>query len=204
MATRLTKDIRDSILTEVLRHRFQDRIEVLIADRAYFAEKVYNDIYRKADREKMEALPNGWLPNNTSIGVQFGDGGHRYTTVLFDGAVYGEVGRVRAKTDKPRERVKRRVPYKHSHGCVKVYEPAHKLSVEHQKLEGRFDELKQDYETAKRQASAALASVSTINRLVEVWPEIEPFARKYDETPPKLPAVPTSELNKLLDLPVAA
>lgn len=202
MSTRLTNDIRDSIATAVLRHRFNEQVDALIADRAAFADAVYCDIYRKADREKMDDLPNGWLPESARIGVQFGSSGSRFEYLHFDGCVYGPLDAMRSKNDG--KRVERRITAKHSYGCAKVYEDGHKLSQRHAELSNRFEALKAEHQTAERQTKAALSSVGTIKRLIEAWPEVEPFASKFEDAPKNLPSVPTSKLNEMLGLPVAA
>src|SRR5690606_20734731 len=98
----------------------------------------------------------------------------------------------------------RRILNKHVHGCAKVYDDQHKFSQRFQELDERKKALEGDYGTAKRQIATALASVGTIKRLIEVWPEVAPFAKPFDEGPRNLPSLPTDKLNELLDLPVAA
>lgn len=203
MSTRLTNTIRERIANAVLRHRFSEPVEVLIADRAAFAEEVYNDVYRKADREKMAALPKGWLPETNSINVQFGDDGRSYESLNFSGLVYGGVGGMRKPDDK-REVIGRRAYSNRAHGCVKVYDADHRLAKKNADLHQRYIDLKTSFEAAKQQVEAALSSASTINKLVEIWPEVEPFARSFDDVPVKVPAIPTAKLNEILDLPVAA
>ncbi len=203
MSTRLTNDLRDTIASDILRHRFNEQVDALIADRAAFAEAVYCDIYRKADRDKMDALPKGWLPECSRVGVQFGASGSRYENVNFDGAFYGPLGAMRTRV-KDAPSTDRRMQNRHAHGCAKVYEDQHKLSIRHQELDARFSALKEEFEAAKRQTSAALASVNTIKRLIEVWPEVAPFASKHEDAPRQLPSVPTEKLNEMLGLPVAA
>lgn len=199
MTTRLTNDLREKIANDILRHRFNEQVDALIADRAALAEAIYNDIYRKAEREKMDALPNGWLPEETNIGVQFVA---RYENFEFNGHFYGKLGALRTKRED--DRVSRRVQFRHRVGCAKVYEEGHKLAVHHAELDARWSAMKAEYEAASRQTMAALASVSTIKRLIEVWPEVAPFVAKYDEQPCNLPSVPTDKLNEMLGLPVAA
>jgi hypothetical protein len=199
MATRLTNDIRDSIVAKLMKHRFGDAIDTLIKDRAAFAEKIYNDVYPETQRHRMASLPAGWLPEDSDLSVEFNGQARGYTRLPFDGSFYGPMARFRSKV----ERVHRRILNKHDHSaCAKSYDATHALAVEYGQLSDRFDSLKAEFETAERKASAALASVTTIKRLIETWPEIEPFAKEFDETPPKLPAIPTSDLNQLLDLPV--
>jgi hypothetical protein len=200
-STRLTQDAREQIATAVLLHRFQEPVDALVVDRAAFAEEVYNDIYRKSDREKMAALPKGWLPETNAINVQFGDQ-RGYESLQFSGKLYSRLGSLRSKDDG--KSIERRAFSKNVHSCVKVYEPDHRLSLKHDALDQRYTELKAEFEAAERQVKAALNSATTINKLVEMWPEVEPFVRKFDASPLKVPSIPTDQLNKLLDLPVAA
>lgn len=203
MSTRLTNTSRERIAHAVLTHRFQEPVEALIADRAAFAEEVYNDVYRKADREKMAALPKGWLPETNAINVQFGETGRSYESLQFTGAIYGGVATTRKPDDK-REKIERRAFSNRVHGCTKVYDANHRLAKKYADLDMRFTDLKTAFEAAKRQVELAIASASTINRLVEMWPEVEPFARSFDNQPLKVPALQTAKLNEILDLPVAA
>src|SRR6185369_9662723 len=98
---------------------------------------VYEDIYRSGDREKMAALPEGWLPSNNGISVQFGDG-RGYETLAFNGAFYSDMWSM----GKPREVVQRLVAYKHDRGCAKVYEPEHRFTKRHAELSARLVALK--------------------------------------------------------------
>jgi hypothetical protein len=200
MSTRLTNSIRERIATAVLTHRFREQVDALIADRAAFAEEVYNDVYRKSDREKMAAISKGWLPETTAINVQFGDS-RGYESLQFSGKIYGKLGSVKSKDDG--KSIERRAFSKNVHGCVKVYDADHRIAKKHAEIHQRYEDLKADYEAAQRQVEAALNSATTINRLVEMWPEVEPFARSFDASPLKVPSIPTDQLNKLLDLPIA-
>lgn len=204
MSTRLTNTIRERIALAVLRHRFSDSIEAMIADKAAFADEVYCDIYKKSDREKISALPAGWLPEEHRVGVKFDNTKFSYENIDFSGCVYGKISRTRVPQEKSEPAPRRRVLTKHSHGCAKVYDEGHRLAKKFVALKEREDELKVAIVAAERQVNAALESATTINKLVEIWPEVEPFARQFDKSPIKVPAVPTEQLNKLLDLPVAA
>jgi len=198
--TRLTNILRESIAKAVLTHRFQEDIANLTSDRAALADDVYCDIYSKTTREKMGALPKGWLTESNSIGVQFGENSRSYENLTFNGEFWGRIGKY---CPVPSREDRRRVFATHGHGCVKVYTEDHELSRQHAELMARHDDLKTTVELAERQVSAALASASSISRLISLWPEVEPFAGPFDVKPEKLPAVPTDVLNKLLELPVS-
>lgn len=196
MSARLTKQIREAITKAALTHRFRDEVNALIDAKADFGRSVYEDLYKKADRQKMADLPVGWLPENDSLGIQFGA---TFSRIHFSGYTYGPI--MRATDYKRPDRF--RLLSKHASGCAKVYDAAHKLSAAHEGLRSREADLRTAYDAAERQMTAALNAVTTIKRLIETWPEIAPFAAKYETEAPYLPAIPTSQLNKILDLPVS-
>lgn len=202
MAKRLTSHIRDQIAKSVLTHRFSDEINALIAERSAFAEDVYNDVYRKADREKMAALPAGWLPEVDSLTAQFGEGVYSYATIPLNGEIYGSL-RAYRNGPKPVESVRRRSFNKHSRGCCKVYPADHRLSSRYDKIESAEKDLAKRIRETEQQVVAALASTSSVSVLLKAWPEIEPFAKHFIATPAKLPAIPVESLNETLGLPVA-
>ncbi|TAA49789.1 Nmad5 family putative nucleotide modification protein [Shinella sp. JR1-6] len=196
MSARLTKHIREAITKAALAHRFCDEVKSLIDAKADFGRAVYDDLYKKEDRQKMADLPAGWLPENDSFGIQFGAS---FSRVYFSGYTYGPLMRA---TDYKRSD-KFRILSKHASGCAKVYDATHKLSATHEGLRSREADLKSAYDAAERQMTAALNAVTTVKRLIETWPEIAPFATKYETEAPYLPAIPTGQLNKILDLPVS-
>lgn len=199
MATRLTTWIREQITKDVVRHRFADAALELVKDRAALAVDVYNDVYSEAERKKMAALPSGWLGEDRDITVQFGDG-RGYEKLSFSGAVYGEVSTVLKDSIEPVDLL---VQHRHERGCAKVYELTHPFALRRDDLRARDKDMSEAIRTARRQVEAAVQKATTLNRLIELWPEIEPFASKYEDKPKHLPALPTSELNALLDLPVS-
>jgi hypothetical protein len=195
---KLTNYSREKIVRAVLQHRFAEAVAALVAERAAFAKAVYEDIYQLGDRRKMANLPKGWLPEVETIGVQFGDG-RSYHALSFSGAEYGSQAKMLAKSI---EGLSRRVIHSHSRGCAKVYEVTDHLSVTYRALKERSADLTKQIDDAERQTIAAINSASTVNRLIEIWPEVAPFAIKFDPAPVPLPVLPTKKLNALLDLPV--
>lgn len=201
MATRMTNSIREAIANAVMRHRYEAPVKALIAAKAEFAIKVYEDLYAKSTREKMNALPEGWLPSSDNVAVTFGAS---YDRVYFNGYTSGKLASVVPSDDNRRKAVCLRMLGKHSSGgCAKVYEATHALSIAHSNLEAKERDLKAEFDATRRQVEAAISSVSTVKRLIEIWPEVAPFAEKYEDEKPKLPSLPTEQLNKILDLPVS-
>lgn len=200
--TRLTTDIRDSLTLDILRHRFAADVDALIAVQVEFAEKVYNDLFDQTTIARMQSLPDGWLPRVHDIGAQFDyvGGANCYTRLWFSGYLTGILGRIAIKPVKT-DLTKKLVTDSKASGCAKVYDPSHKLAIEFDRIRHRTKELKDAAETAERSIMIALNAVSTIKRLVETWPEIDQFARKYETGPAQMPALPTDHLNQLLRLP---
>jgi len=197
MSTRLTKEIREAIANDLVKHRFEAAIKELYEQRAALADAVYRDLYTKAQREQIEALAEGVVPMADEISVNFGTS---YTHVYFSGYAYGDLNKVLPGS---RSTGLRRIYYKHMNGSAKVYDATHKLSIEYDRLSGVLADLVKDVDAARRAALGAMASVATIKRLIEAWPEVEPFARRFDVELPQLPMVQTEQLNKILDLPVS-
>jgi hypothetical protein len=182
-----------------MKHRYEATVAALIEEKTAFAIKVYEDLYSKSTRDKMSALPEGWLPSSDNVAVQFGAS---YERIYFNGYTHGKLISVIASEDR-RRGGSLRLLGKHAHGCAKVYDATHALSVAHSKLDAKERDLKTEFEATRRQLEAALNAVTTTKRLIETWPEIAPFASKFDDEKPQLPALPTEQLNKILDLPVA-
>ena len=197
MSARLTTAIREAIADDLIKHRFEGEVKGLYALRASLADAVYRDLYTKAQREQMDGLPDGMLPAVSDLGVTFGAS---YGRVYFSGFGYGDLNNV-VPLDRNSEC--RRVHYKHKGGTVKVYEAGHKLSLEHERLSGITSDLVNGIDAARRAAMAAMTSVGTVKRLIEVWPEVEPFAKRFDTDRPKLPMVQADQLNTILGLPVS-
>lgn len=197
--TKLTTSMREQIVKAVMVHRFGEIAKALVAERAAFALRVYEDVYSEADRRKMKALPEGWLPTEDDLNIQFGDG-RNYTQLTFSGSVWGEVATV---LPEPLEKVWLPIINTHRNGCAKAYEPAHSFVAEYIAIKDKTEALAVEIRSARRQAESATNTASTIGRLVEAWPEIEPFTKRFVPTPKQLPAIPTVELNALFKLPVA-
>lgn len=195
---KLTNSMRERIAKAVLKHRFAEIAAGLVAERAAFALTIYNDVYSEAERRKMAALPAGWLCDHEAIGAQFG-GGAGYAILNFNGSAYGSSTGLLATS---LGHVTRRLPYTHRNGCAKVYETASALSTEHFAQKERLTDLNKQVDTAGRQINAALAQPGTTDRLIELWPEVEPFVKKLEPTAPFLPSIPVARLNAMFGLPV--
>ena len=182
--TRLTQSMRDTIERRLLDHRFAAEEKAIKEERAALGEAVYRDLYPKKVLDQMEALPNGWLPESQSISVRFGDGIGNYQGFRFEQS--------------------RRLQERHE-GTAKVYDEKAPLAKRYAALKDREAALKSDTQEASKKARAVLNSVTTLKRLVEVWPEVAPFVKGLGDDGSKgVPAVPIKELNETLNLKRAA
>lgn len=196
---RLTNDIRDAIVRAVITNRFLKDVEALRDEWSTLAVMTYDDIYDDKTQRKMKNLPNGWLPETDTITVELGSS---HTRLTFDPYMRG-FGLV--KIDGPSKTTKKRVPSSdNSHRVVKQYEASHPLAKKRDELAGRSTDLKELIDSATTGARQMVHSVSTMKKLLEQWPEVEPFAQPYIDKPSAatLPAVPISSLNAKLGLPV--
>lgn len=202
MSLRLTNDIREQISLAVLRHRFSAEVGALMQQRAALADDIYNDVYRKADRDKMEALPEGWLPTVLHASVQFGENGRSYQQIDFAGSFSGTLYKLRPDPAKKVDATARRVPSKHQYGCWKVYEASHKLAIRYDRVAAAVSDLGERIRVREKQIEQALNSVTTAAALVKAWPEVAPFVMAIIPEERKAVALPVAALNEALKLPV--
>lgn len=200
MSIKLTKYMRDDIAKRLLSHKFTKDYLAIVEKRKAFAEELYNDIFSAEDRKKMYELPNGWLPEESSISFQIG-GGSGYTNIRVNGSFYScELGNIMESIPP----LFKRVPNKRRHGALKVYDTTSSFSIRYTKLENETQDLIKQVRDAQTKVESALASVTTIGKLIQVWPEIKPFTNKWINASAeyKLPAIPVQDLNETFELPV--
>lgn len=178
---KLTNGIRESVLHQLLKHRFEKEEQELKAAQEQLALDAYDMLLPEALRKQLEALPEGFVPTNTEVRVKFGDTRY-YSHLNFP---KGVSKRVRSADNSK----------------TFLLEPDHPIYIRHFELEARESALKEAKDLARSQANAALNSVTTVAKLVSVWPEVAPFVQKYIDAPkPTLPALPIPSLNQMLNL----
>lgn len=198
--SRLTNDIRDAIRSNLMRHRFKIQVTALRERSAVLADAIYNTAYPEKDRKLMSMLPEGWL--DTGGHMYFStSSGHKHQ-FCFNGCYSGIQGVHYGTSDAAENRpfaYKWRDSY---HNCYALKDEA---------LNQQVEEFIQDvskhnsaYKLAETQIEASLAAFSSIKKLIEAWPEVEPFAEAYIDRPvaASLPAKTVASLNAMLGLPV--
>lgn len=200
--TRMTQPIRDALLSKLLRRAFAQRGNDLITRCADFAQRLYRDAMGP-NLAQIDALPDGWLTTDNDIKVQLGAD---VKSVYFSGKLYNwalpETFRKSGITSE--DEIWMRFPEKFKDRVVKQYPGDHALVTEFQKLDNEWNDLSLEISNAMRSAKAAMESVSTVKKLITIWPEVEEFAKEYLENGEQkaiLPAIPREHLNNILNLP---
>ena len=199
--TKLTNHIRESLLKKLLTRAFNARVNDLLDRRKAFAVKVYEDALGK-DLKLVKSLPDGWLPTDDDFKVQIAG---QVQGLYFSGSIGGcglssEFYACGVSAD----RIFKPFPNNKKQQVLKVFENNHPFSVEFTALVNETTDLKDEISKASRTAQAALDSVTTVKKLIEVWPEVEVFAKPYLEHGDRqaiLPAIPRAALNTALNLP---
>lgn len=202
MAT-LTKAIRTKIVRNLIDHKFKDRYNLLIEQRASLALDVYRSCFSADDRKRMGELPEGWLPTRASISVKHGAS---YTCHNFSGAIgmtckEEKTGFYVLNCARRPKEAYQRFPYDAQSSCREVFEADHPLSLRCDKLSGDLERMKESVNNDQAVATATLAQFGTIEKLVDAWPEIKPFLPEPIQAVKNLPAISTPDLNSIFGLP---
>ena len=195
---RLTNAMRDHIRVSLIKHRFGEEEKALEAEATAIGPRVYDALMGEHKATAL-ALPDGFVERSRIIEVNL-PGVESYFTYEWDGeqavlrvgnSAYRESTFV--LPDKlPRPRYSN-WPYK----LVRT-DP---LLVEIEDLNLRAAKLVKARKEMNGKLTATLGAFTTVNKLVEAWPEVLPFCPSTSEfAAPFLPAVPTDELNKALNL----
>ncbi len=178
---RITADIRDSILDR-LKDQFTPRFDELGKLEHDVAEKAYAEMMG-SDAIQMVALPEGWLPTSSSITVC----PERKRADYYESFSFAHPKRFKADKnnyyDSPSAQL---LEFCKSYTADKAQ--AHT-----------------DRKEALSEARRVIESVTTLNKLIEVWPEMASVIRDIGEEPnptKQVPAKILDQLNAKLRLPV--
>ncbi len=197
---RITAALRDSILKQVLDEAFAEDMEKLealkearVAAEETMKQHAWEAAFSKRDRDLLAKLPEGWLSTSHHVSVSVEDE-HGVQSVT--GVNFG---------------CERAVPecFRYSSrvtNIVKTTHPWFKAKEHHDEARKEASDFENDLKVRRReQAARVLAvinSVSTVSRLVEVWPEVAPYIpTEQAGYVTGLPAVVISDLNSELGLP---
>lgn len=180
MSMRLTKDYRLTVVAKLLQHRFADADQEMAAAERALATQVYCDVYPPKVRQLMEDLPSGFFERITKLRVQFGT----EVTEL-------ELPAARMAAEKHRG-------YRTMFAQYEDNQPMFQTWLDFSR---RKTDLAQLRKAAEAPAWAVLDSVSTLERLKAVWPEVVPFLPPTNPgSPTRALALPMESVNLLFNL----
>lgn len=218
-STRLTNSIRDSLTKRLMEHAFAGRCKTHFEMELAFVEEVFEDMmtsrkvmYRNeltSVGKVIAELPNGWTDRADYFYGEFA--GQKMKLDKYDGINskdgYRDVNRlVGVKITPHHDQVKWHFwPGCQNHHTLVAYDASHAFSKRAEKLTSDRADLIKEIESAQASTRSTLEQVSTVQRLIVLWPEVEPFARAYlnEETAAKalLPVIARDRLNETLGLP---
>lgn len=178
-STRLTNDMRNRICEAVIKHRFGKAGEDLKEAGLKLGDAVYEALYPKGSRER-ERLAGGFIGEYIKC----------TSRACYFAGCYHEV------------RFRECLPFCYHYG----YDERPKFSADAPvtkaltELNAAKDKLRAEKDEARAMVNGILSKPGTIGKLLEIWPEVEPFIPP-ETTPVHLPAVPRDEVNALLGLP---
>lgn len=175
---RLTNDMRTSICAELLSRRFSESLAQLAADKQAFADQLYGSWFSPDERALIDKSPVEWFSYTETVGFSY------------QGSSYS----VEMSTT-------RRVPenhcrYRNNDLCPKMSKAWQKWKEKDKALTDKRYDLKQ-------KCMAVMNSVTTVARLIEIWPELKAFVPAEGKGPAMCTAlsIPMKELNADLGLP---
>lgn len=200
---RITKQMKEDMTKAALKHAFRSTAEALVKDRAEFMARLYDSVFPKSIRDRMEALPRGYVHEDDDIKFMFSS---ETIEVKFNGWYSGGFYGARpewAKVMDCPESISKRMSETVKSGIAIVLNGADPMTTEFEALQNRSKDLCKKIGEAEVAINVALNQCTTIKSLLKAWPEFEAFAKPYDlPDERRLPVAQTSKLNKLLDLPV--
>jgi hypothetical protein len=200
---RITAELRDGVVVNALNQRFsnerlgisqqEERVRQLTVER----DKVgYEAAFSDIDRQRLKAAPDGWFPTDTRVKVAVEET-NEVIEIAFD--------------------TPRRVPFEVHEGrygtlIASIIKPDHpyiaaRNAVRDAKaiLEAMQQELKESERALRARVKAVVESVSSVARLVEVWPEAQELLPEvHAGTGGGLPAQLIADLNAELGLKTKA
>lgn len=184
-SVRLTEEMRGVIAAALVRHKIAKRQAAFEKAEFKLAQRVYQSEFSAADRRKMEALPDGWLPTTEHLRVKVGSDWRwlHFGPQVRDG-----------------KRETRRIPANREKVIELNLTSEIAQAVRDYAAEGAA--IQREEAALREKAHSVLASVTTTARLAEIWPEAIPFIPK--SVPRLLPVVRREELNAAFGLPVSA
>jgi len=179
MSTRLTNTIRETILKNAKARAFDKKEAALEKVKSDFAEKLYSAIFGEYE-QAMRSLPRGFFVSNErrDISVRTPNG-------------WVHINKVRLNGEKP-------FPYiTSSFDNLRDDHPLFNAAMD---VLAKIDQLKAEQIEFERDCRAIIWSVYTVDRLLEVWPEIADLVPNDPKKAVPIPYDLTIRLNERLGI----
>ena len=194
---RLTNAMLDRIRVSLIKHRFGKEEEALEAEATAIGPRLYDTLMGEHKATAL-ALPDGFVKRSSIMQLRL-LGVESYFSHAWDGR-----GSLRLSTVACRDStfvLPDDVPMPVYSSWPYNLARTDPLFVEIADLNLRAAKLVKARKEMNGKLTATLGAFTTVNKLVEAWPEVLPFCPSTSEfAAPFLPAVPTDELNKALNL----
>lgn len=200
---RLTTAMRGVICENAIIHRFSPDVKKLVDQFRDLADEAYEKTYGGISGQ-MIALPKGWLPQVATCSYRFGS---EYVGLKFSGSFASRYHSSPTIALAPLQGeisdIWRLVPSDKNGQCHATFDARDELSIIYAMLQDTSATLNNLVVATRRDLIVTLEKFTTVEKLLEGWPEIEPFTVGVTPAPKtNLPAVPVAALNTLLGLPV--
>ncbi len=188
----ISNAIAEAIAKSMLPIRFATSVQIMRDQEALLAQKVYEHRWSAEHRALMETLPDHWLDLAYTLNAVTNHG--KFNLSFVGGAIFNHFAGPDA--------VYRRWPMasRHEKANVSIQDPD--LAADVLKYAQAAEDLRARIREAFDAAEKAIKASGSLKKLVQVWPEVAPYAAKYmGVVKPQLPAVRVDVLNAMLGLP---
>jgi hypothetical protein len=200
--------MREDICIGVLKHRFSNDVADLENELSVFVDEMYETLFTQRELDiidTMKAASNKkWFHKYSSFDMKFGSDYAKLTfggnMRLFLGCWVDDITGSVIPYAKFRE--DRILPY--DLGCAHEWPATSREATHYSELKTRAEDLIDAIQSARNEVLSILASVTTVGKLLSIWPEIKPFVEQLDTVviPKNLPAAKRVQVNNLVHLPV--
>lgn len=196
--TRLVNDTRDTILENLLRHKFDPVRPIIAAKQSKIANKLYNMKYSAKVRKQMDELPEGWLPTDNDIAISYEGTVMRFR---FNGVsfTYGYDNK-RYIYDRDAIDIVRRFPSDEKGQVVFVISNDDHISDDIRDFIKTENEYIDQIAQIQSEIRGLLSTFHTVEKLIEAWPEVKDFIPETTKPAITLPAIPINDINQRLGL----
>lgn len=202
---RLTKTVVEDVARKVIKHRFSADVLALRCAEAQLFNEAWKALYTPAEQKFLLGAPEGFVCTTSTIDTNIG--GQRHVLAA-RGSAYGAMAFAMTEADLAKIVLlpdRARCAVRHERGMrddkMRFAAGDDGLPEAITALAAKKDDLTKTIADAEAKITAALNG-TTRAKAIALWPEIEPFL-PVENKPAGLPALPTKELNALLDLPVS-